>query len=127
MECGQMLDESSIKKGLRELNPNLEFDLPGRLGDWGCMNPKRQGVTLHGRHICTMDRNLIPEYNVWALSRMPDGTKQKTHVEMVGWRHTFERLVRRRVPGVTWDALERKFGVQRKLPNPVDPPILDID
>ena len=35
-------------------------------------------------------------------------------VMRVGWRHTFEALLRNQIPGVTRDAIERKFKVDMK-------------
>ena len=127
-DFGTMLGEHTLKAGLIDLNPNLQFDVAGRIDAMWAMNMKRQSVYCGDRHICSMDRgDSIPEYNVWALVTLPDGSKQKTHIIKVGWRHTFERLVKRHIPGITWDALSSKFGVERKMPNPFNPPLLEID
>jgi hypothetical protein len=37
--------------------------------------------------------------------------KVRDRVIRVGWRHTFERLLQRNLPGITRDTLAREFGV----------------
>jgi hypothetical protein len=36
----------------------------------------------------------------------------RDRVEIVGWRHTFERLLAQRIPNITIKTLEEKFGVR---------------
>jgi len=37
--------------------------------------------------------------------------KVRGRVIMLGWRHTFERLINANIPGITRDSLMVKFGV----------------
>lgn len=62
---GKGLSESTVKRGLRELNPDLEFDRVINWGQWHPYASTRQGVWYCGRHICSMDRGIIPELKTW--------------------------------------------------------------
>lgn len=41
--------------------------------------------------------------------------KRKNRVVRVGWRHTFERLIQANLPGLTREAISRKFGVDMSV------------
>jgi hypothetical protein len=166
-QWGKSLHEGTIKKGLRELNSEIHFDMGTALNQWHPMQSTRQGVFYKGHHICSMDREMVPEYKVWtvdenvvpcslgeadqenvsvtykvldentegyddlyALARMRkddslqirrDGelvrlsayrkTKTRGRCIRVGWRHTFEAMLQRDIPGVTRTSLATKFGV----------------
>jgi hypothetical protein len=171
-----VIDSVVIERGLREINPDIHFDMATNLGAYHPMQSIRQGVFFHGQHICSMDRGPVPEFKQWqvvirttevgweeadkedvdilwhtvrpddpeyvhALLRCeardnsfqirPDGTvlrltpvakrKVRGSVIQVGWRHTFEALLRRDLPKVTRMALAQKFGVDM-LAFPVGPP-----
>lgn len=111
-DFGQSIHETKIKAGLQEINPLLSFDVGGNLGIFHPKMGRFQGVFLNGKHICSMSREMVPEFNVWKQLVHPDGTPYRSHVIMVGWRTTFERLVRKGV--VTWDQIQKQFGVERK-------------
>jgi hypothetical protein len=64
-DFGQSLDSETIKKGLRELCSDLHFDMGTNLNHWHPMQDTRQGVFHNGRHICSMDRGMCPEFKVW--------------------------------------------------------------
>jgi len=66
-ELGKPLHESTIKAGLRELNPGMHFDLGAAIGQWHPYIGKRQGVFYQGAHICSMDRGMIPEFKAWGV------------------------------------------------------------
>jgi len=66
-DFGQSIDSETIKKGLRELCSDIHFDMGTNLGQWHPMQPDRQGVYHHGRHICSMDRGVCPEFKVWSV------------------------------------------------------------
>ena len=66
-ELGKPLHEATIKKGLRELNPGMHFDLGVALSQWHPYIERRQGVFYQGAHICSMDRGMIPEYKAWGV------------------------------------------------------------
>lgn len=171
---GKTLDSAIIERGLLELCPDLQFDLGSKLSDWRptlAIGHKkhgklRQGVAYRGRHICAMDRGLVPEFKQWSvITRLvpvgweeaekddvslqtqvipktsdeyvdcilkcmakeqgyeyrPDGAiirytpmayrKVRGGVIMVGWRHTFERLINANLPGLTRSAIAQKFAV----------------
>ena len=85
-----------------------------------------QGIWLNDRHLCSMDRGpVVPEFHVWKVVKDPDGSKRISHIERCGWRHTFKRLVDKGVPNVTWENLNKVFGVDYKVY--VGPKTLDGD
>jgi hypothetical protein len=65
---GKTIDSSVIQQGLRELNPEIHFDMGTKLGMEHPYQAVRQGVFYHGDHICSMDRGLVPEYKQWKCS-----------------------------------------------------------
>lgn len=62
---GRTIDSSVIQQGLRELNPGIHFDMGAKLGLEHPYQAIRQGVFYEGRHLCSMDRGLVPEYKQW--------------------------------------------------------------
>ena len=120
---GQSIDEVTLKKGLMELNPGIHFDVGGNLDLIHPMRDIRQGVWYNGRHMAPMDRGMIPEFKVWACREQKyfdeAGTLQKrmirTHILRIGWQHTFDRLIRRGIPGVTRESLSKKFNLPIKF------------
>lgn len=175
-DFGQMLDSAIVEKGLRELCPDLNFDLGTRIGQWHPNQDSRQGVFYREKHICSMDRGMIPEFKIWETTKrvteipwyaadtedasisyvvipktMPgyqdmfekalknndpewmvkDGKLLKLKALgyapigrrclRVGWRHTFEALLRDNVPGITRQSLGEKFKVDM-LKYPVGTP-----
>ena len=66
-DLGKPLHESTIKAGLRELNPGMHFDLAAAIDQWHPYIHTRQGVYYQGRHICSMDRGMIPEFKAWGV------------------------------------------------------------
>ncbi len=166
MSFGRTLDSTTIEKGLKELCPDLRFDVGTKLGAWHPHQKIRQGVFWHETHICSMDRGLVPEFKQWnVVTKMvpvgweeadkedvslqskvirqdsteyvdailhlmnkengyemrPDGAiikfspvamrKMQGRIVLVGWRHTFERIINRNLPGLTRSAIAQKFGV----------------
>ena len=163
---GKTLDSAVIEKGLKELCPDLHFDVATKRGAWHPRQKTRQGVFFNETHICSMDRGLVPEFKQWGVvekeaevgwdeadkegvtmkirvikpwepehldaslrlmakevgyEMRPDGAiikswpvkigKGQGRVELVGWRHTFERIINRNLPGLTRSAIAAKFGV----------------
>lgn len=115
-DFGQTMDEKTLKDGLLKLNSNFVFDPGGRLNMYHPQISTRQGVYIGLNHICSMERGAaIPEYNVWGLVKdRKTGSLRKSHIVRVGWRHTLQVIVDRRVPGVTWDQIHRVFDIVRK-------------
>jgi hypothetical protein len=166
MSFGKTIDSAVIERGLRELNPNIHFDMASKMNGWHPNQSTKQGVLYEGRHICAMDRGLVPEFKQWSVvSRIvevgwaeadkddvsiqtqvipktdsgyvdatlhcmnndlgwqyrPDGAvlkmtpvakrKMQGRVVLVGWRHTFEKIIHRKIPGVTRKAIADKFVV----------------
>jgi hypothetical protein len=120
-DLGQQIHEATLKKGLRELNPWLHFDMGAalnihhpRIGEW-------QGVFYKGKNVSSMDRGSLPEYNVYAVKKVPEFKDGEiTHrvvrdrVLRIGWRTTLERLIRQNVPGITQETVCVKFGIDYK-------------
>ena len=120
---GLSIEETVLKKGLRELNSGIHFDVGGNLNIAHPMMNIRQGVFHNGRFLATMDRGSIPEYKVWAMQKQryfdEDGNLQesmhRTHVIRIGWQHLFDRLIRRKIPGITRESLSKKFNLPVKF------------
>jgi hypothetical protein len=66
-DYGQSLDSETIKVGLCELNSGIHFDLGPKHNKWHPYEETRQGVYHNGRHICSMDRGVVPEFKVWKV------------------------------------------------------------
>ena len=115
LDLGASLDITTLQRGLREIDPDIHFDVGGnlnlthpRLSEW-C------GVFCRGQHITSMDRGpTIPEYNVYAVKTAANGEKTRSHAVRVGWRTTLEKLVRSPKCRATWPALCAKFGIEYK-------------
>jgi hypothetical protein len=128
-ELGHTLTEHELKTGIRELNPDMHFDLGGRLNlDHPSMNIW-QGVWYGKKHITTMDRDTvtpIPEYEVWTLKSEWDPAtktiaKVRDSIVRWGWRNLFADLDRARIPGVSLLSLCNKFKVSVKYKNDYRP------
>ena len=72
MSLGKCLDSVTIQSGLRELNPDMVFDVAHKLSDWSYMlqmpaamreaiDKLRLPVLHRDRYICAMDRGMVPE------------------------------------------------------------------
>ena len=70
-ETGKTLDSSTIQQGLKELCPDLHFDLAAAIGQWHPSIEDRQGVYYCGKHLCSMDRGLVPEFKIWSVVKQP--------------------------------------------------------
>lgn len=108
-DFGQSISEAKLKQALVELCSDLHFDMGGKLDLYHPRISEWQGVFHNGRHVGTMGRGILPEFNVYGLFK-----GQRTHVLQVGWRTTLEHLVRSDVPGVTWPRLCLKLGIDYK-------------
>ena len=117
-DWGQTMHESDLKAGLLKLNSSLQFDPGGRLDLNHPFIDSRQGVFYNNRHICSMERGIIPEFNVWGVVTYKDAFgeehKRRSHIVKVGWRHTLQVMVDRGVPNVTWPRLSLVLGVLQK-------------
>ena len=176
-DFGKVIQESTIKTGLRELQPGIHFDMGTNLGQWLPKQDKRQGIFYDGKHICSMDRGPVSEFTVWEqvpgiveidmvdaesdddanvffMEILPNDPgyetakikaireddnykidengkvfryqalkmgKVKGECLRIGWRHTFERLIAAKIPGVTRQSIAAKFGVDMNK-FPVGPP-----
>lgn len=68
-DFGQMLEASVVEKGLRELNQDINFDLATRKGMEHPYQDSRQGVYYREKHVCSMDRGILPEFKIWATHK----------------------------------------------------------
>ena len=68
-DFGQALNSAVVEAGLRELNPEIQFDLGARHDLWHPYIETRQGVYYRELHICSMDRGIIPEFKVWETKK----------------------------------------------------------
>lgn len=68
-DYGKVMQSVDIEKGLKELNPDIHFDLGGKFNAIHPYIADRQGVWYKGRHVCSMDRGPIPEYKIWMMSK----------------------------------------------------------
>lgn len=165
-DTGKVLDSAAIVTGLQELNKDLHFDLAAAIGQQHPYINDRQGVYFYGKHLCSMDRGLVPEYKLYSVTKVPvevdwaDADKEGVSIRYVqvlptdegyedleqaakrgndpavqmrgsmvirmapvamrpmrgtvirlGWRHTFEGVLRHDIPGVTRKSVSEKFGV----------------
>lgn len=183
---GKTISSIAIESGLRELCPDIHFDMPNNLSgasfvvgsvpDFEVINSNRQGVYWNGNYVCGMDRGVVTEFKLWeeadGVEEIPPGDESKfddgccTYIEILptdsfynqallkaeknddnftlgecgqvykwayfrftkvrgriirlGWRHTFENLIRARLPGVTRGGIEHKFSVDMSF-KPVGP------
>ena len=172
-EFGNALNSVVIERGLQELQPGLHFDWATKEGKWHPYQSTRQGVFYQGKHICSMDRGIVPEFKIWSVKEQivpasiaeadnedvhvhykvippqhpgyldlwdaaskgrleeyrvrTDGNliqlsafriqKARHRIVRVGWRHTFERLLKEDIPGITRQSLAAKFSVDMyKIP-----------
>lgn len=75
IDLGKPLHETTVKAGLIELNPGFHFDMLTAIGQWHPYQASRQGVWFEGKHICSMDRDVLPEYKLWNVE---DGVEEVT-------------------------------------------------
>ncbi len=68
-DFGHTLSSAVIEAGLRDLNPELHFDLGARFGLWHPYIDTRQGVYYRELHLCSMDRGVVPEFKVWETKK----------------------------------------------------------
>jgi hypothetical protein len=68
-DFGSSISAAIIEAGLRELNPELKFDLAGTHGLWHPYLDTRQGVYYREQHVCSMDRGVVPEFKVWETKK----------------------------------------------------------
>lgn len=113
-DFGESLSETEFKSRLLKLNPCLRFIKADEVGQWHPYVHSRMGVYYNDTHVCSMERTLAPEFNLWAVVKDKSGVKRKSHVEKIGWRHTVTTLVNRNVPGFTWDRVGRLFPDPQK-------------
>ena len=72
-DWGHTISQVDAERGLRELNPGFHFDMGVKLGLGESasgihpMQDIRQGVYFQGRHVCSMDRGVIPEFKLWSM------------------------------------------------------------
>jgi len=71
---GSTLSSVAIEKGLRELCPDIHFDMPNKLEDaqfvvstagFDVINANRQGIYRNGNYLAGMDRGIVTEFKVW--------------------------------------------------------------
>jgi len=114
IDFGHTLTEYEVKAGLRKLNPTFTFDPGAKLGIYHPRQDQWQGIWHNERHITSMSRGTIPEYHVWSTAKDKQGNKRIVRIEMIGWRHTFQQLVRAKIHNVTWRSLCATFNVPFK-------------
>lgn len=80
---GVSLDSGRMETGLRELNPDISFDLAVRKPDEFVntleTDPGRRRAIEAGRlpvcyrdtYICAMDRGIVPEFKLWSVKEAP--------------------------------------------------------
>ena len=64
-DLGATLNYVDVARGLRELNPGITMDLASKQNQPHPFESVRAGVFYHGKHICSIDRGIIPEFTIW--------------------------------------------------------------
>ena len=64
-DWGATLDYVTVCSGLREINSGIHFDVAVAHGGSHPYEAVRAGVFYQGKHICSIDRGVIPEFKVW--------------------------------------------------------------
>jgi len=106
---GNMIHETVLKRGLKELCPDVHFDMAAALNIWHPRIDEWQGIYVNGRHVGSMDRGSIPEFTIYELiGGLPDKALR------IGWRDMLHQLTKRHVDGFTWPNFCRVFGVEYK-------------
>ncbi len=113
-DFGHVMQEPAMRQGLQELNSDFTFDIVGNMGFIHPRMGNLMGVFHNQRHVCTISRGQIPEYDVYGVVTLPNGGKERGPCVKAGWRSAFQKIVNKRIPGVTWESLCRKFGVEYK-------------
>lgn len=82
MDLGKALHADTIQKGLKELNPDISFDVQvNRPSEWTsivqfsdsryheALVKNRMPVMYKDTYICAMDRGIVPEIKQWSVDR----------------------------------------------------------
>lgn len=194
---GQTLQESTVKRGLLQMQPELHFDMGSCLNIWHPYRETRQNVFYRGKSIGAMDRGTLPENPIWSVRKSivevpwsevrygevalsvtqnvigrcqkckhtweiphrpfgiiacpslcgnmadstdatcwewadrPTGTcyvrrSERDRIILVGWRHTFWRILGFGVPGITRSGLESEFRINLEE-KPLEEPEIEAD
>lgn len=111
VDYGTPIAEARFKAGLRNLNPDIHFDLADRHNLYHPNIERWQGVWLRGQHLSSMDRGMLPEVDFWLL----DERKNKPlRLWRISWRTTLEAISKHRVPGLDWRNFSKEFGIEQK-------------
>jgi hypothetical protein len=68
-EFGKAIAHETLRKGMLELCPDLQFDIAGAHGLIHPYIAERVGVFYNGIHICAMDRGMVPEFKIWTVKK----------------------------------------------------------
>jgi len=68
---GKSLDTALIRHGLKLLCAGIHFDMGAALGLWHPRMKDFQGVFYDGKHVCSMDRGIAPEFKLWSIENGP--------------------------------------------------------
>ena len=66
VDFGQKISSVEIERKLKELCPDITFDVATNHGSEHPYQERLQSVYFRGRHICSMDRGIVPEITIWA-------------------------------------------------------------
>ena len=66
-DLGRVFRYATLTRALSDLSPDLHFDMGGKLGIWHPRQDEFAGVFYAGRHIATIDRDWIPEFDTWTM------------------------------------------------------------
>ncbi len=65
LDLGKTISSVEIERGLQELNPGLHFDVATKQNVVHPLQGELQGVFFDGKHIGTMSRGMVPEFDVY--------------------------------------------------------------
>ena len=107
---GDQLHEDALKKALQRLDPDISFDMGSSLEIWHPKINRWQGVHRLGRHIAGMGRGMLPEFNLYREEEDALGVKIRGELLEVGWRTTVELIGKKRIPGLSPQAICLALG-----------------
>ena len=105
IDRGFQITDAEFKRALHACEPDLVFDMGDRFDLWHPRKGQWQAVHYRGKHLTSMERGTIPEWNIYFRGM----------VLRLGWRETLETIANR-VPKVTREKVCAFLGAPLRRP-----------